>query len=355
MNERRILHILPSATSENANYIRIVGPVVEALRERGDHAEVWFLQSGGPLVERMRALGAKPTVIGWQGSRRDIAGLSRFWNALRKSTFHLIHCHPFGSLSRLVACSATKSRIVAHLHGRVLEAKGLELQELSLRRCDAAIAVSRAVASCTRHGVPLVIYPGIRLPEPAPLASRCPNLIGAAGRFVPAKGLAFLIRAFSSLAVSMPDVRMQIAGAGLLEGEIREAIGCLGLADRVELLGWQDDMAPLFRRWAIFAQPSLEEAFGLCVLEAMAEGLPVVASSVGGIPEIVEDGRTGLLVPAADPDALASALSKLLSDGQSRRTMGEAGRAAVSGRFGVERMVREILRVYDDLLPLLSG
>jgi glycosyltransferase involved in cell wall biosynthesis len=104
------------------------------------------------------------------------------------------------------------------------------------------------------------------------------------------------------------------------------------------------------RRWAVFALSSLDEGLGNVLLEAMAASLPVVASRCGGIPEVVEEGRTGWLVPPNDPSALAERLRALLLDSSQRRAMGLAGRARVREHFSVDRMVREIAQIYDEMI-----
>jgi Glycosyl transferases group 1 len=104
-----------------------------------------------------------------------------------------------------------------------------------------------------------------------------------------------LIRAVALLRLEFPTLRLEIAGAGPQREDLEGEVERLGLRGSVRLLGWQRDLGPLFQSWDIFAMPSLEEGFGMAALEAMADGLPVVATSVGGLPEVIEDGQTATL------------------------------------------------------------
>jgi len=176
-------------------------------------------------------------------------------------------------------------------------------------------------------------------------------VIGAACRLIPLKGLLDLIRAVASLCLEFPTLRLEIAGAGPQREELETESGRLGLTGRIRFLGWQQHLGPTLRSWDIFAIPSLEEGLPVAALEAMAEGLPLVATSVGGLPEVVADGQTGYLVPPSDVSALRGGLRLLILDPERRRAMGAAGRERARNHFSAERMVREIAAIYDSLVP----
>jgi glycosyltransferase involved in cell wall biosynthesis len=245
--------------------------------------------------------------------------------------------------------------MVVHLHGRVVESKGPHPIPVRIPGADVVIATSRAVADWAVGVGPHVIYPGVEVPDDegrgtgiAPVSTA--RVIGTAGRLVPIKGIVYLIRAFASLRVEMPGLRLEIAGSGPERTAIENESQLHGLTDCVTFLDWQAELAPVFAGWDVFALPSLEEGFGIAALEAMAAGLPVVATAVGGVPELVEDGRTGWLVPPANPDALADRLRDLLLDPEKRRAMGAAGQARARESFSVERMVTAISEIYEQLL-----
>src|ERR671936_2851919 len=119
----------------------------------------------------------------------------------------------------------------------------------------------------------------------------------------------------------------------------------LGATSPSSFLGWRDDVEALHRTWRAFAAPSLHEGFPLAALEAMASGLPIVASDTGGLPEMVDDGRTGFLVPVGDAEALAQRLALLLSDDQLCGRMSSASRERVRQRFSATRMAAETLEI----------
>jgi glycosyltransferase involved in cell wall biosynthesis len=239
---------------------------------------------------------------------------------------------------------------VIHVHGRIVESQGSAVISVRVPKADAVIAASRAVAQQVCNAQARVIYAGIEIPETSRSGSGTGRVLGVAGRLAPVKGIAYLIRALVWLRQEFPDVRLEIAGDGPQRPALESEAVTLGLTGAISFLGWREDLPSLFSRWDVFVQPSLEEAFPVVTLEAMAAGLPVVATNAGGLPELVQDAETGLLVPPEDPPALADALRKLLADPVLRRAMGRAGHVRVRERFSVHRMTDEITQVYEDIL-----
>jgi glycosyltransferase involved in cell wall biosynthesis len=173
--------------------------------------------------------------------------------------------------------------------------------------------------------------------------------IGYAGRLEPIKGCEHFIRAAALLAENHPDAAFYVAGTGSLAAELDALAASLGLADRMAFVGYVDSLAPLLAQTDVVVVPSLSEAFGLTAAEALALGVPVVATAVGGLPEIVVDGETGLLVPPADAEAIAAAVSRLLGDPELARRLGSAGAERVGEQFTDEAMVEGYLKVYGGL------
>ena len=160
--------------------------------------------------------------------------------------------------------------------------------------------------------------------------------VGYVGRLHPEKGVGELCRAWAGLAGARPELHLVVVGEGSYEAEMRRI---LGDAPRVRWLGYREEVAPVLAALDLFVLPSWQESFGLAAVEAMAAGLPVVASRTGGLEEVVVDGGTGVLVPPRDPEALAAAVVELAADPERRRRLGRAGRERVRERFTVERMV----------------
>ena len=250
--------------------------------------------------------------------------------------------------------SALRTKIVLHLHGSGVEAGSPGPLVVRAWAADRVVAVSDAVARMVVGRRASVIHHGIDVMENIPrdtgsTAGR-PALVGAAARLVPIKGIVYLVHAVAALRNRVGNVHLEVAGVGPEEEALRAAVSALGLTEHVTFLGWQRDMRPLYARWDVFVQPSLDEGWSMATLEAMAAGLPVVGTSAGGLPELVEDGRTGYVVEPADVQALADRLCHLLLNPDRRHAMGEAGRTRARERFGVARMAAGVAGVYDQLL-----
>jgi len=144
-------------------------------------------------------------------------------------------------------------------------------------------------------------------------------------------------------------VRFLIAGTGSLGDELRARAAASPAAGSISFLGHLGDPAQLLSALDVTCVPSLSEASGLTAIESLALGVPVVASRVGGLPDVVVDGRTGLLVPPGDAGAVAAAISELLADPARAQALGRAGREHVEQQFTVERMVDGYRRVYEEL------
>jgi glycosyltransferase involved in cell wall biosynthesis len=170
----------------------------------------------------------------------------------------------------------------------------------------------------------------------------------AIGRLIEQKDHATLLRAFARVHAAIPDARLAILGWGTLEQSTRELAQRLGVQDAVLMPGRVEPSAWLARA-DIFVHTSRWEGFGIVLLEAMLAGLPVVATRVSAIPEIVADGATGTLVAAGDDEAIAAALTALLRDPNQRRVLGDAGRERVRNEFSVARMTDRTIAVYEGL------
>ncbi|HET6649069.1 MAG TPA: glycosyltransferase family 4 protein, partial [Candidatus Limnocylindria bacterium] len=173
---------------------------------------------------------------------------------------------------------------------------------------------------------------------------------GVVARLEPEKGHRYLIEAMPTILAGAPDTWLAVVGEGSSLGPLRELASALGVAHRAIFTGRREDVSALTADLTVAVLPSLREAQGISILEAMARRVPVVASSVGGIPEVITSGVDGVLVPPADPAALAAAVLELLGDEALRRRIGEAGYATVRDRFSIDAMVRRIQAVYDEEL-----
>ena len=350
-----VLHILGTAQRESTGLAKIIAALARKLDQERYSIHALFLGEDGPLASELRNLGVPVCVMNWSLGARDPVGAWRFWRDLRGKEFAIIHQHFGGRTPRWLAQKATRAKLILHLHGRGLESNAPTPVSIRIQGADAVIATSNAVAEQVVGMRPQVVYPSPHIPDdhhgkPVVLRSATGKVIGTACRLVPIKGISYLISAVASLRTEIPDIRLEIAGAGPERAALESAVQLLNLENCVTFLGWQENLAPVLARWDIYVQPSLEEGFGMAALEAMAAGLPVVATAVGGVPELVEDGRTGWLVPPSDTAALTDRLRALLLDPMLQQSMGIAGQARARATFSSERMVAKISEIYDEII-----
>ena len=178
-------------------------------------------------------------------------------------------------------------------------------------------------------------------------------VVGNVAALVPHKGQKHFIEAAALVVRHVPDARFVIAGEGELRESLEHQIRQLGLEKHVKLAGFRPDILSVHKAFDIFVMSSVTEGLGTSLLDAMACGKPIVATTAGGIPEVVEHGTTGFLVPPRDHHAMADALVRLLKDEGLRRRMGEAGLSLVNAKFSAERMTEGTLAAYSRLAQKL--
>jgi glycosyltransferase involved in cell wall biosynthesis len=175
-------------------------------------------------------------------------------------------------------------------------------------------------------------------------------LLACAGRLVPEKGYNFLIEALETIKHNYPSVYLLIIGDGEMKNTLETQVTRLNLQNHIQFLGLRQDVACLLNQADMVIVPSLYESFGLVILEALALKKPVIASAVNGIPAIIEDGRTGLLVPPADPSALGQAIIKLADNPLRMQQLGESGYQKLHAVFTKQHMISHIEQLYQKLL-----
>ena len=248
---------------------------------------------------------------------------------------------PFRYVDRAFARGARRLIAISDAVRRFLEAAGHAPEKLvTIRYGLDEPPAARAEVTPEQLGIP----------AGAPLAL-------AVGRLIAQKDHPTLLRAFAQVRERLPDARLAILGGGPLEAETRALAGELGLNEAVVLPG-RTDIRDWLERADVFAHTSRWEGFGIVLLEAMLAGLPVVATSVSAVPEVVADGETGILVAAGDSDAVAGALHQLLADPERAERLGAAGRRRALAEFSVARMAEQTIDVYREALaiePLVDG
>ena len=272
---------------------------------------------------------------------------------------HLVHADLYGGL----AAVRTRTPLVSTKHNddRFRTGPFRHVERALAVAARRVIAISHALArfSVDEVGLPAakvrVVHYGLdELPsawaddEPAAVVGGDRRVLLAIGRLTEQKGLENAVAAMPAIRGEHPEAVLVVLGDGPARARLAEQARALGVDDAVVLRGRSGDVAAWLRRADVFVHPARWEGFGLVVLEAMLAGLPVVASRVSALPELVADEETGLLVPPDDPGSLAAAVSRLLADPDTARQFGEAGHGRARTEFSVARMAERTHAVYGE-------
>ena len=340
--------------------------LLPALRERGIDARMLSLGVDGTDAPRFYAaldeLGVPNCVVrcGLDVSPRLARAVVRAVRAESPDLLHthLVHADVYGSIaSSRLGMPFVSSR---HNDDRYLLGPFRHVDRAFARRASRLIAISDAVREfleraghdpaklvTVHYGLDeLPATPSDPTPAEAGIAADAP-LVLAVGRLIEQKDHATLVRAFGRIHAAHPDARLAILGAGPLEAGTRSLAAALGLEGAVVLPG-RTEIRDWLARSDVFAHSSRWEGFGIVLLEAMLAGLPIVATRVSAVPEVVVDGETGLLVEPGDDAALGEALAALVADPERARTLGEAGRERARTEFSVARMTGRTIDVYRE-------
>ena len=293
--------------------------------------------------------------------REDLLGLVELFRLFRRERPHLLHANSSkaGILGRLAAFAARVPARIFTVHGWAFKAhRGwaarayLWADRLMSPLTTMTICVAESErdaglrARTCRAARTVVIHNGVELERPrrGPATAAVPLTLLSVGRLRPPKDFTTLVRAVAALPAG--SARLRIAGDGPGRADLEAEIARLGLGQAVALLGTRPDVDELLAASDVFVLSSASEGLPMSVLEAMAAGLPVVASAVGGVPELVRDGETGLLVPPGDAAALGAALARLVADPALAGRLGAAGRRLVERDFSVARCRQAHLDAY---------
>lgn len=359
----RIEMVLPAL--DRAGMETVTATLGEGLMERGHDVGFTCIERAGELGEELVEKGHRVSVVPAPGLRPNIVPteLAAWFAELRPD---VVHAHSGVWLKAVQgARKARVPRVVFTPHG-IRSMAGWHLHvygRVAAARTDHIVAVSEPLA---HHVIRALKVPPERVavvpngvatdtfrpgPPPADLRASLgiPEgavVIGNVARFDPVKNHTLLIDAFARLREYRDDVFLLLVGDGTCRAEIEAQVAALGLGPHVRMTGVVRGTAPLYRVMDVFALSSHTEGTSISLLEAMASGVPVVATSVGGNPALLERGRRGLLTPPGDAAALADALHRVLSDPELRTDLVDTAIRAVEDRYSVPAMVRAYERVY---------
>jgi glycosyltransferase involved in cell wall biosynthesis len=351
-----VLHLVTSV--EIGGQEMVILHLARRAMQSGLEVRVMCLHRKGALEARFLEAGV-PVDLLPAGALHAVRSLATW---LRRWRPHILHTHNpapnrVGALARLLSPGAG---LVHTKHGRNWVAGGERYglaARLATRFTDIVVAVSRDAAAVAREveGVPeaklRVIYNGVDTAAFARVEPDCrASRAVCVARLNPVKDIPTLIAAARIMADRLPGFRLEVIGDGPDRSRVEAAVVAHQLTDCVRLPGFRDDIPGVLAGASLFVLPSLTEGVSLTLLEAMAAGLPVVATAVGGNPEVVMDGVTGTLVPPGSPERLAEAIMAMFADPDRAQAMGEAGRARVREVFSLEAMATGYDRAYRELL-----
>lgn len=338
--------------------------LIEGLRVRGVDGLLVVPPGSGPARAAEEA-GLKIRPVPIRGEADLLFGL-RFLRILREERPDLVHLHSRRGADTLGGLAAWWSGIPAVLSRRVDNPEPAWLAGIKYRLFARVVAISGAIRTVlAERGVPAdkirVVHSAL---DPLPWEGPCrrekfraafgipPNVpvVGMAAQFIPRKGHDVLLRALPAVFARHPDTRVLLFGQGPLQDRVAERIRQAGWQDQVLLPGYRDDLAESLPCLDVLVHPATREGLGIILLQAAAARVPVVATAVGGIPEVVEHGETGFLIPPGDFQALAERTVFLLDHPEEARRLGERARRRVESEFSVDRMVEGNLAVYREVL-----
>jgi glycosyltransferase involved in cell wall biosynthesis len=317
-----------------------------------------------PIALQAMPLYSIPTATPGMRRRQRLATLLRGWaripGLLAALKPDLVHLHSLPTPAATLFLLKTPNLVLSAWGSDVVhrDRRKARLYPLLLARAARLTATSRylahVIASYLHTPRPIDVVPFGVDPDlftPASIRPARAN-IGTLRHLERQYGIDVLINSLPIIGITHPQVHSHIGGNGTLASELQQQVEALDLATRVHFHGRiaYPEVPRFLQSLAVFAMPSRSESFGVAALEAQACGLPVVASQVGGLPEVVADGTTGLLVPPDDPSALANAIIALLDDPRWRASMGRAGRQWVLEHYQWQASVEQMLHIYEQVV-----
>ncbi|MGB9691204.1 MAG: glycosyltransferase family 4 protein [Candidatus Sumerlaeaceae bacterium] len=365
---------------------RLLLAIAARLRELGGDCHFFAWSRGGVLASEItQALGKTPLVLR-SPNGGDVGAMRSFAATLAREKPQVVHAiltRP-GIVVPPITKLVSTTKVVLTQHGTHEWSECRPIPASLVRRAfcfsamfaDAIVAVSRSVAQELTRGIPRVANKIVVIPNGVDTRKFSPEkrqqralvrarlfggnahdeffLVGGAGNLRPIKGYDVLVKA-ARLLKHRANLRFVVWGDGEQRQALEELLRTFELQDRFLLPGWTEDIAACMAACDCFVQPSRGESFGLAAAEAMACGVPVIASDVGGLAELIQDGVTGLLVPPEAPRALALTLDYVIDRPHLRELMGRAARQRICACFSMERMQHEHLQLYATLLQKKSN
>jgi len=341
--------------------------LLQGLNERQNVALKAILLNEGEAAQAIRTAGVEVCILDERNMtfRQLLVGLRKH---LRDFAPQIVHAHRYKeNLLCYGAALGMRSKpiLAATQHGMPETYANTPLRYRMINRgnflllsrfYDVTVAVSQEMhnALVLDYGFQPkkleVVYNGIRLPQNSERDRSGHFCVGTCGRLVPVKNYALFLKAAERIAKVHPEIRFVLAGDGPEEESLKSLVAELGLHDRVSMPGHVDDMASFYERIDLFVNTSIHEGIPMSVLEAMGHGVPVVIPKVGGLGEIVDDGKDGFLIPPNNLDLYVKRCLQLYSDEGLRIRLTKAARKKIAHKFTIDRMTEAYLHLYNNLL-----
>jgi glycosyltransferase involved in cell wall biosynthesis len=341
--------------------------LLKGLQDRVHEAQL-VTSDGSALGERARAAGIE--VHSTSRGLFRVPAARKIRGLLRDGDFDLVHANEAHAVTAVWLAGwrqGQASRVPFVISRRVGYPIGKSAVAQARYRAAARIAaISRWSAErVLRSGIPseklTIVYEGVELPTPPSAQHRAEArshfgvaqdepLLGCVGALSPDKGQEWLIRALAKLRQKFPSAKLLLAGTGPCHGRLQKLARDGGVGDAVIFAGFVSEVESVYAALDVFLLPSFFEALSNALMSAMAHAIPSVAFNLGGPAEIIEDGKSGLLVEPANVDALCTAIAKILDDASLASNLGESGRQRIEQNFSATKMVGEMLRVYGECL-----
>ena len=366
----RVLHLVEDLKVGGLEMV--IASIVLGLDKTKYQSQVWCLAQGGDVAAELIGKGASVRILG-EKSYYNPLRILHLARLIWKEKFKIIHTHGYfaSTFGRTAGLIARVPVIITHVHTTYHDYKlrNILIENILSRFTDRIIFVSKAVQISMikneriREDKTCVIYNGATISSPVNNIEtirrgreqlgidKQDRVIIIVASLTPNKGHSVLLDAFAQVVKKYPHMKLLIVGDGPLMEELLAVTAHLDLSSKVIFTGRRRDVASLLQLADIFVLSSItREGLGIALIEAMAMGLPVIGTKVGGIPEVIEHNVNGLLVSPGNPGELAAALEALEQDGNMRERMGKRGKEIYVKKFTMTRMIGLIENLYDELL-----
>ncbi|MBW2310378.1 MAG: glycosyltransferase family 4 protein [Deltaproteobacteria bacterium] len=358
MKRIKVLHLVEDLKIGGLE--RVIASIAEYLDDQKFDVSVWCITKGGEIAEELAEKGIKIEILGIFSYHNPV-NILRLVFMLRQVRPNIVHTHGYFAsvIGRLAAKIALVPIIIYHVHTIFydnIKKRNIIIERLLGFITDKIIFISNAAKKSYLPHFKIneskisVIYNGVIDANVNANLKKGNCKVVTVASLVDHKGHEYLLEAAMMVLDRLPQCKFFIVGEGVLNRRLKQQVLSLGIASSVNFLGQKTNIYKILSQMDLFVLPSLREGLGIAAIEAMSCGLPVVASNVGGLPEVVKDGHTGYLVPPKDSVALGNAISQLLENPKQMVKMGQMGRLRFEEIFSSSKMIKNLENLYEYLV-----